>query len=333
MRSNNNNLTILSEAEQAALYEIPDFDDTQRSNYLNLTNEEQALMRSRDTLSAQVHCAIQIGYFKAKHKFFPFKWEEVQEDIDFIMQEHFQGQLFHPTIISKHQYYAQCHVITEHFGYQSWSNKFESLLSAQAEQILRRDVSPQFIVIELLAFMQEKKILRPGYTTLQVIVSKVLNAERNRLGAIIQQTLTVEDKSALQKLLSEKETETLSGLADLKQDTKDFKSRMIGAEREKLLSVKPLFQLAKSLLPKLNLSQQNIHYYASLVDYYDVYELRKKLKPEQTYLYLLCYLSQRYLHLNDNLIDAFGLSLKQFETELRNMYEITLTTLKTSKNN
>jgi len=66
MRSNNNNLTILSEAEQAALYEIPDFDGDQRSNYLNLTKEEQALMRSRDTLSAQVHCAIQIGYFKAK---------------------------------------------------------------------------------------------------------------------------------------------------------------------------------------------------------------------------------------------------------------------------
>lgn len=63
--------------------------------------------------------------------------------------------------------------------------------------------------------------------------------------------------------------------------------------------------LAKSLLPRLNLSQQNVQYYASLVDYYDVYDLRKELKSEQTYLYLLCYLSQRYLHLNDNLMDAF----------------------------
>lgn len=317
MRASNERLTILSEAEQAALYEIPDFDDVQRLNYLNLTPEEQILMRSRDHLSAQVHCAIQIGYFKAKHKLFPFKWDEVQEDIDFIMQEYFPEQQFHPTPISKHQYYAQCHVITKHFGYQSWSNEFEPLLSAQVEQILRRDVSPQFIVIELLAFMQEKKILRPGYTTLQTIVSKVLNTERNRLGVILQQSLTVEDKSALQKLLFEKETETLSGLADLKQDTKDFKSRMIGAEREKLLSIKPLFQLTKSLLPQLNLSQQNIIYYASLVDYYDVYDLRKELKSEQTYLYLLCYLSQRYLHLNDNLMDAFCLSLKQFETELK----------------
>jgi len=112
MRASNNNLTILSEAEKAALYEIPDFDDVQRSNYLNFTPEEQGLMRSYDNLSTQVHCAIQIGYFKAKHRFFPFKWNEVQEDIDFIMQEYFHGQQFHPTTISKHQYYAQCYVIT-----------------------------------------------------------------------------------------------------------------------------------------------------------------------------------------------------------------------------
>ena len=330
MRASNERLTILSEAERAALYEIPDFDEVQRSTYLNLTPNEQIVMRKRDNLPEKVHFAIQIGYFKAKHRFFLFKWDEVQEDIDFIMQEYFPEQQFHPTTISKHQYYAQCQVITEYFGYQPWSSKFESLLSNQAEQILRRDVSPQFIVIELLAFMQEKKILRPGYSTLQVIVSKVLTAERTRLGAILQQNLTAENKSELQKLLSEKELETLSGLADLKQDTKDFKSRMISAEREKQLSIKPLFQLAKSVLPKLNLSRQNIQYYASLVDYYDVYELRK-LKPEQTWLYLLCYLSQRYLHLNDNLIDAFCMHLKQFEAELKEATKVAYSDYAVSK--
>jgi TnpA family transposase len=317
MRASNKKITILSEAEQAALYEIPDFDDVQRLNYLNFTPEEQVLMRSRANLPAQVHCAIQIGYFKAKHRFFPLDWDDVQEDVDFVMQEYFPGQFFHPSIITKHQYYAQCNTIASHFDYRPWSKEFEPLLIDQAKQILRRDVSPQFIVIELLAFMQEKKIMRPGYTSLQAIVSSVLNAEHRRLGTILRESLTEADKSSLQNLLFEKESETLSGLADLKQDTKDFKSRMISAEREKLLSIKPLYQLAKSLLPKLNLSQQNIQYYASLVDYYDVYDLRKELKSELSNLYLLCYLSQRYLHFNDNLMDAFGLSLKQFETDLK----------------
>ena len=121
----------------------------------------------------------------------------------------------------------------------------------------------------------------------------------------------------MKKLLFEKKDETLSGLADLKHDTKDFKSRMISAERDKLISIKPLYLLAQSLLPKLNLSHQNIQYYASLVDYYTTYDLRKELKSEQTYLYLLCYIQQRYLHLNDNLMDAFFIHLKQFEGEIK----------------
>ena len=41
MIASNERLTVLSEAEKAALYEIPDFDDAQRLNYLNLTAEEQ----------------------------------------------------------------------------------------------------------------------------------------------------------------------------------------------------------------------------------------------------------------------------------------------------
>lgn len=188
MIASNERLTVLSEAEKAALYESPDFDDAQRLNYLNLTAEEQALMRGRANLAAQVHCAIQIGYFKAKHLFFSFDRDEleVQDDINFVMQEYFpEHMFFHPTTITKHQYYAQCHAIAAYFGYQLWSKEFEPLLIDKAAQILRRDVSPQFIVIELLAFMQEKKIMRPGYTTLQVIVRTALNTERNRLRAIL----------------------------------------------------------------------------------------------------------------------------------------------------
>ena len=39
----NKNLTILSEVEQAALYELPDLDDTQRLTYLNFNTEELKL--------------------------------------------------------------------------------------------------------------------------------------------------------------------------------------------------------------------------------------------------------------------------------------------------
>jgi TnpA family transposase len=118
------------------------------------------------------------------------------------------------------------------------------------------------------------------------------------------------------------EEEILSGLADLKRDAKDFKARMMGAERDKLIAIKSLYLFIKNLLPNLKLSQQNIQHYATLIHYYTIYDLRQRIKPEQTQLYLLCFIWQRYHQLNDNLIDAFFCCLKKLEHEVKEKGEL-----------
>ena len=79
-------------------------------------------------------------------------------------------------------------------------------------------------------------------------------------------------------------------------------------EREKRARLEPLYLIARTLLPKLAVSQRNLHYYASLANFYTVYDLRR-LKAEQTHLYLLCYTWQRYRQLTDNLADALSYPL------------------------
>ncbi|PPV05463.1 hypothetical protein XavaCFBP5823_20760 [Xanthomonas axonopodis pv. vasculorum] len=54
MAAKSERLTILSDAEQEALYGLPDFDDTQRLEYLALTDTELALASSRPGMPAQV---------------------------------------------------------------------------------------------------------------------------------------------------------------------------------------------------------------------------------------------------------------------------------------
>lgn len=51
-------------------------------------------------------------------------------------------------------------------------------LEQQAIQIAQRDITPHFIALELITFLQKEKIIRPGYTTLQTIISTVLSRER-----------------------------------------------------------------------------------------------------------------------------------------------------------
>ena len=305
-------LTVLSGAEQFALYGLPDFDDRQRLTYLLLSGPELALASSRPGLHTRVWCALQIGYFKAKHAFFRFSWEDAQADCAFVLARYFRDQVFHDQSITRHEHYVQRTMIAALFGYRLWAADFLTQLAQQAAQIVRRDVTPGFIVAELIAWLNERKIVRPGYTTLQTLISEALSAERGRLGDLLAEMLDDAARKALAQLLAR--DNTLSELAALKQDAKTFKWRQMVNEREKRAKLEPLYLIARTLLPKFAISQRNLHYYASLANFYTVYNLRR-LKAEQTHLYLLCYAWQRYRQLTDNLVDALSYHMKQLEDE------------------
>ncbi|WP_227541938.1 hypothetical protein [Klebsiella pneumoniae] len=96
---------------------------------------------------------------------------------------------------------------------------------------------------------------------MQELVSETLSAERRRLGNLLEQALDESAKAALSQLLVR--DDTLSQLAALKQDAKNFGWRQMVREREKRATLEPLHAIAKTLLPKLDVSQQNLLYYAS----------------------------------------------------------------------
>ena len=52
------NLTVLTDAEKRALYDLPDFDEFQRAEYFSLAADELALALRRDGVSAQLLCLL-----------------------------------------------------------------------------------------------------------------------------------------------------------------------------------------------------------------------------------------------------------------------------------
>jgi hypothetical protein len=54
MSANYKRLNVLSQAEQFALYGLPDFDDSQRMEYFVFTEQELALALGRATIHAQL---------------------------------------------------------------------------------------------------------------------------------------------------------------------------------------------------------------------------------------------------------------------------------------
>jgi TnpA family transposase len=312
-KATNKQLSVLSPAEQDALYGLPDFDDAQRLEYVGLSESQLALASSRTGLHNQVWCILQIGYFQAKQTFFRFTWDDVPDDLAFVLSRYFPRQAFQPRGVTKHEHYTQRALIAQLFGYRLWSSEFQDHLVLQAEQIARRDVSPAFIVAELIDYLHRFKVERPGYTTMQTVISQALTAERHRLSELLSSKLDAVTTSLAHLLVRD---DTLSELAALKQDAKSFGWHQMVREREKRARLEPLYLVAKSLLPTLAISQLNLLYYASLANFYTVFELRR-MKPEQANLYLLCYAWQRYRQLTDNLVDALGYHTKKFEDEIK----------------
>jgi len=322
-------LTVLSEAEKLALYGLPDFDDFQRAEFFALTDAERALADRRKGLAERVWCLLQIGYFKAKRAFFRFSWQDVPPaDIAFLIERYFPGTTLVPQPIRANEHYAQRDQIAGLFGYRLWAETDRAEVAGKAGVLARRDVTATFILTELLALLTARRIVRPGYTTLQAIIGEVLMAERRRLEHLVEGALDKVALAALQGLLVREET--LSELAALKQDAKHFGYRMMVMERQKRATLTPLYHSAKALLPKLDISQQNIAYYASLAHYYTIYDLRR-LKPGQTHLYLLCYAWQRYRQLTDNLVEAFGYHMNQLERETKEESETAFTGTQASR--
>ena len=67
-QTKNKNISILSEVEQSALYDAPEYDNEQRLEYLSLTDEELQIAFNRHNL----YCILQFGYFKAVKLFFRY---------------------------------------------------------------------------------------------------------------------------------------------------------------------------------------------------------------------------------------------------------------------
>jgi hypothetical protein len=105
-------------------------------------------------------------------------------------------------------------------------------------------------------------------------------------------------------------------MTQLKHEPKDFSASEIKREIHRGEQIRDLYHLADKLLPNLEISNESIKYYASLVSYYSVYKL-KRFNESTAYIYLLCFVYHRYQRLHDNLIQCFIYHIRQYRETAR----------------
>jgi TnpA family transposase len=303
MKDNQKRIRILSAIEQDALYGLPTFNDYERAYYFSLDEHEKREMEALRSLESRVHFIMQLGYFKAKLMFFECGFSECIEDITYIVNHCF-SERFDVQDVTKRIRYANYSRILTLFSYRFLDDVLKEKLDQNALELARICVDPRFIFNNLLTFLEEHRIVLPGYSTLQNCVSQAITTESNRLYVVIENALSPSVDEILKGLMTHGDTDKFYGITVLKKDAKGFNYKEMMKEVEKKKASEVLFKSAKTIIPTFAISEQNIYYYASLVDYYSVNRL-KKLSYDNVRLYILCYIYYRFEKIHDNLISNF----------------------------
>jgi hypothetical protein len=151
---------------------------------------------------------------------------------------------------------------------------------------------------------------------MQELIGDVLQREKERLIAVAQSHLTDSDLAALNNLLAN--PRGLYEITRLKREPKDFSNKEIDKEIRRGEQIQSLYSVAENLLPQLDISNESIKYYASLINYYSVFQMNQ-LEENLAHIYLLCFVYYRYQRLHDNLINCFIYRVRQLLDEAKSV--------------
>jgi hypothetical protein len=297
------------------LYRLPRFTESDRGLYFDLSPEERKLVDDVVTLSVAAHLVLQLGYFKAKRQFFVYALTAVADDLEHILRRHFPARAVSEiNPLSKPTRLDQQRAILKLFDYRTCDASAKKELEKKAQRVAMLSAQPVFILQEALQYMAQRRIVAPGYTYLQDMVGRIVSGERLRITLLLDRALTPEVERQLEALLEA--DEGMYRISLLKHEPKDFSYGELRQEVERGKFFQPLFAFGQTFLTSAGLSNENVKYYASLVQFYTVYKLQRMAVPTVR-LYLLCFASHRFRQINDNLIEAFIHLVDDYEQQAK----------------
>jgi TnpA family transposase len=309
---NLNRLYLLPDAEIADLYARPIFNKNEQHLYFSMNKLELDALNQFGVIKTKVYFILQLAYFKAKNQFFTFEFEDVRADVDYVMSTFFKNsyQILQSNInrkLIKQQ--KQC--ILSLFNYKDWSSAKTVIIENHACELLRYYPKVHDTFRQLLAYLDNQRIVIPTYRNLQDLLTKAIAKEDKRLEQLIN--LIPQYKQEQLSALIVKE-DGVTQLNTIRSDQKNFTFTQTRAEVSKALEISELYEFAKSFIPTLLLSKNAIRYYADLTDQYPASRLRRLNKTQQ-WLQILCFVYYRYQQIMDNLITSFMYHIRKITSE------------------
>lgn len=301
MSENENRWGLLSKSEITDLYAIPKFNAEEKSEYFSLSEPEFATMKNFGSHKSRLYFILQLGYFKAKQQFFSFNIIDVIDDAEYINARYFDERIVDTGKITREYRKPQREAILKLFGYVQYTKSLENQIKEHLLNLVKVYPKAHNSFRQLIAYLDHHKILLPTYRTIQDIFTAVYKEENARLNSLVN-LMPESVTSSLDDLISNN-----NGLTDLnviRTDQKDFQYTAVRLEVEKAVRLSKLYEYAKLFIPKLELSNNAVSYYADITLQYTASRLRR-LNTSLQRLHLVCFVYHQYQQIMDNLITSF----------------------------
>lgn len=302
-------IRILSNNEINELYQIPAFSSVEREEYFSLDNELRAIINSISKIENRIYMILITGYFRYKPVIHDISDAKNQKDIKYILGKYYpkvNGNI-HMNISKRTKSRLTSRMLSI-LGFRQLTPDLKSFLIFRLKDVATICMDPKYILDELLAFLGQQRIALPGYSTVQDLISEVLNYERLRVSNIISSRMTDATAEKINSILHN--DGKLNEIRGCSGNAKDFSSSEINKELCTHSIIGDIYYEVKNIINALDISPGNMNYYATIVKHSTTFSLRRHPKW-QGILYLCCYLYFRYREINDKIITAFRYLIKK----------------------
>lgn len=305
-------LQILGDDEIETLYGLPHFTPEEQAEYFSLSPQDLAAIKPLHGLNSQIYAILQLGYFRARYRFFIFPFSAVNADVKYIQAQYFPTFEVADYEPAKNTRLKHQKIILALCNYQQCDDTARQTLLAKAQQAVKVCGKPIYIFRELLRYLASERLVVPGYSFLQDIVGQSIGTEQDRIATRVKRQLSPTDTDTLNQLVED--APGLYEITQLKREPRGFSLNEIKLEISRCEQIQGLYNLTKTLLLELEISRESIKYYASLVSFYSVFRL-KQLSQDVVHVYLLCFIHHRYQQAHDNLLNSLIHKVKKYVEE------------------
>ena len=298
---------ILSAVEREEFEAPPVFTPAQQHQYFDPPLEVVRTLKRLKTPTNQIYFLVSYGYFRATSRFFPYQRFR-QADIRYVSHtlgwplKHIRSTPYAPETQSRHR-----HLVRTLCQFRFCDQMARKMLQTEILTLTQLHWQPRDIFLRSIEWLTANRIEIPGADALSRLIAHALTHRRLTFARRLDQLLTPSLRHSLQALLesphhsAETEPYRLTQFKRLSQSTKPAKVR---ARLEEFQHIREQYQLVAPLLPRLNLPQAGITYYATIALKLDSFDLARRPEHDRL-LHLLAFIVHHYCRLQDNLIDVF----------------------------